>query len=287
MIFTASLIFDYVRNSAYLDFLKENAKDKIIVDCGSGSGIWTWVALAYGAKHVYCIDIHKPTLEHLNKLYSNNSKVSVLELDLFNSALPKGDIYIHEIFADDPFYEGLLSFLRNCKRQGIHEIFPSHISLFHHNTIDYNLESREYDWNYLDPCIQDFIKYIEDSYNEKLDFQNLIKLLKCSSVTYSNKDLIWNGHLLELIEAPDLNIKGTGFISWEAHLDNYSYKSINESFNNWRGFLDSVRVKRNYLQCLALNSKDALKLNCTYKHPKKFKRYGLNTLHTQAKSVQL
>ncbi|MFN9680275.1 MAG: hypothetical protein ACK56V_01525, partial [Bacteroidota bacterium] len=37
--------------------LLEYAKDKIIVDCGSGSGILSWLALKHGAKAAYALEI--------------------------------------------------------------------------------------------------------------------------------------------------------------------------------------------------------------------------------------
>lgn len=265
MIFSTLLAFDIVRNDAYIDFLKENAKDKIIVDCGSGSGIWTWVALYYGAAHVYCVDVHQPTIDHLTTLYKNNSKVSVLKLDLFKDQLPAGDFYIHEIFASDPFSEGLISFLKNCRKQNISSIYPNRLTLYHSTEITVKKKDIEYNLDNLQSCIKDFLKYMTDTYQKDLDYDFYISKLTSQYYNFSNKDKIWEGDLLDLLDAPNLNIKKEGYISWDANLDNFSYSSTNENFNNWNiGFSTSTKLKKTYIKFLRMHNDDALRFNCTY-----------------------
>ena len=38
-----SLIYDYKRTNTYESYIKKNVKDKIVVDCGAGSGILTYL----------------------------------------------------------------------------------------------------------------------------------------------------------------------------------------------------------------------------------------------------
>ena len=265
MIFSTLLAFDIIRNDAYINFLKENAKDKIIVDCGSGSGIWTWVALYYGAAHVYCVAVHQPTIDHLNILYKDNSKVTVVKLDLFKDQLPTGDFYIHELFTNNPFSEGLISFLKNCQRQNISSIYPNRLALYHLTDITVEKKDIEYNLDNIQPCIKDFLKYMTDTYQTDLDYNFYISKLTSQYYNFSNKDKIWEGDLLDLLDAPNLNIKKYGYVAWDATLDNFVYSSMNENFNNWnKGFVESKNLKKTYLKFLRMNNDDALRFNCTY-----------------------
>jgi len=265
MIFTTNLAFDVYRNLPYENYLKTHAKDKVVVDCGSGSGIWTWVALYYGASHVYCIDIHKPTLDHLNKIFNNNPKVTVLSLDIFEDMLPKGNIYVHEIFgAPNPLGEAIINFLKNCKRQNITNLFPSELHLYSlTNPTREKQHDVEYNESLLGESIISFIDHISNSYYKKIQVADYLELLKCCKYSYTSKEKIWGGKLLELANAPNLNISGDA-ISWEAGGDGYYYSSLNEYFNNWHmGYIKSRTFKQQYLQLLKLDNTTALDCVCT------------------------
>ena len=61
------MLLDSNRSNAYIKYIKENAKDKVIVDCGAGSGFFTWLSLKYGASKVYSCEINLPVLQYLTK----------------------------------------------------------------------------------------------------------------------------------------------------------------------------------------------------------------------------
>lgn len=244
----SSLIFDYKRNSAYLDFLKNNVKDKVIVDCGSGSGIWTWVSLYYGASHVYAVDIDLETVDHLNKLFGNNKNVTVLNLNLHADTLPIGDIYVHEMFGDNIFSEGLMRFLKNCHKQNIKTIYPNKIKLFSLTNLTSENLNNKYNFENLDPCLNEFVEYISETYKRSVDKESFIKLLYSKKVT-ANKNLIWEGDLMSLVDMPSIKAAGD-FISWDACLNEFEYSSLNENFNNWpTGYVKSKEFQHSYINC--------------------------------------
>ncbi len=278
MIFTYILALDIYRNLPYVNYLKKHAKGKIVADCGSGSGIWTWVALYYGAAHVYCIDIHKPTLDHLNKIFNNHPNVTVVSLDLFRDTLPVADIYIHEIFGSpNPFGEAIINFLKNCKKQNITNLFPSELHLYSlRDPKQEKIQDVVYDESLLDESVKSFLEHTSNIYNEKFEIKKYLKFLECSKFSYTSKEKIWGDKLLELTNAPNLNISGDA-ISWEAGGDGYYYSSLNEYFNNWRyGYIKSSALKQLYMKVLRLDNEAALETVCT-KFVDKFINKNLET----------
>lgn len=242
------LIYDYVRNSAYLNFLKNNSKDKIVVDCGASSGIWTWTALYYGAKHVFAIDRVPETIDHLTKIFANDSRVTVLNLDLFEERLPVGDIYIHEIFDNNLFREGLLLFLNNCRRQHISQIYPNKIKLF--TLSDLSVSSlggnNEYNFENLDPCLKEFVNYINVKYNQPINAASFISKLYNNNAT-ANKQQIWEGNIFDLLDIPVIKTDNK-CVTWDAYLDNFSYPLFNNNFNNWGvGYISAKQFKYSFV----------------------------------------
>lgn len=240
------LIYDYVRNSAYLNFLKNNAKDKIVVDCGAASGIWTWVALYYGAKHVFAIDRRRTAISHLTKIFADDSRVTVLDLDLFKDQLPVGDIYVHEIFDDNLFREGLLFFLNNCRRQNISQIYPNKIKLFSLTELSaIPLKSRgniEYNFENLDNCLKKLINFISAKYEQNVDAASFISKLYNNKIT-ANKQQIWEGNIFDLLDIPNINTDSE-YVTWDAYLDDFSYPLLNKEFNGWsKGYISAKQFK--------------------------------------------
>ena len=93
------MLLDSNRTNAYIKYIKENAKDKVVVDCGAGSGFFTWLSLKYGATKVYSLEINQQHYYSLKSRFRNNDNIEVLNIDIFNDELPKGDIYILRLFS--------------------------------------------------------------------------------------------------------------------------------------------------------------------------------------------
>jgi hypothetical protein len=265
MIWTTALAFDVVRNDAYINFIRDNVRGKVVVDCGSGSGIWTWVSLYYGATHVYCIDVHAPTLEHLHKIFDDDSRVTVLNLNIFEDQLPKGDIYIHELFGVDPFGEGILTFLKNCKSQNITSIYPSELKLFSLEGLELRDSARPaYDHSRVQDSITEFLEHISKCYDRSIDTQGYIDdLLFCKDFVWERKTLAWQGKLMDLLDVPDIKFSG-GTTTWTAGEGPYEYALMNNYYNNWKsGAISTTKLKQNYSRMLRVSAADALGYICT------------------------
>ncbi len=65
--------------------VKKYAKDKRVLDMGSGSGIITETALNAGAEHVLAVELDEEAVSYLKKKFKGNKKVKVRKSDLFSN----------------------------------------------------------------------------------------------------------------------------------------------------------------------------------------------------------
>lgn len=228
-----TLILDYDRTNCYNKFLKKYAKDKIVVDCGSGSGILSWLALRHGAKEAHALEIIPSVLEHLNLLSSITPNLYVKDLDILTEDLPRGDLYIHEIFGNTIFDEGVHHLVSNCKRQGITNLYPQVVSLyaassqnFHIRRFDKNRDSDKFNLELLDPEVREFITVLENNFYGKLDYCHLLESGTAIAIVddESNKNILLDktgvltANLFDIAPA-DLPKLSKDIISWGFQFD--------------------------------------------------------------------
>lgn len=222
---TFSYIYDYKRTNSYNRFLKENAKNRIVVDCGAGSGILSDLAEIHGAKKVYSLEKNKETLKYLRARRNN-----VIDFDLFQDTFPKADIYIHEIFETDILGEGLHLFLENCLRQNIRNIFPNYIKLFIFD------DWQEFEEIPLDGNIK-LDKEIPRTHPVELEF---LKSFKFNIVP----KVFWEGNIFNL---PIEKIPDNKYISWAASFNGkHEFSTLNNHYNNWIPFTNTEYTLNSY-----------------------------------------
>lgn len=102
---TYGLLEDEVRNTFYDNILKE-AKDKRVVDVGSGSGLLGFYALKHGAEHVTFIEQDKQSARHIHnvirRMNIDESKYRIIHDEFVASRwdeyqLNNPDMIVHEI----------------------------------------------------------------------------------------------------------------------------------------------------------------------------------------------
>lgn len=249
-----TLIIDYERTNCYNRFLKENAKDKVVIDCGAGSGILSWLALKHGAKEAHALEIVPATLEHLEKLAAVTPNLYVKDLDVLTKNLPKGDLYIHELFGDTIFDEGLHHLVTNLKRQGIDKVYPNKIKIYSLTETNkkiklrkFNREKDNFDLSMLDFEVREFIEILEYNFYGKLDYLEMLESIGKVFEEQSSfkKTLVMEKDLFDF-SITELPIIRENFMSWGFYFNSNLGLDLDTcNLSTWSQFLDIDRYKRN------------------------------------------
>jgi len=223
------MLLDSNRTNPYIKYLRQHAKDKVIVDCGAGAGFFTWLSLKYGAKKVYSCEINFPSYNILRSKYRDTDQVEVLNIDLFNDTLPKGDIYIHELFGHCALTEGIIFFLDNCQKQQIHNIFPNNLRLIsceieHLQQKPVTLEN--FDDSNLDKDLIEYFKLSNKTINPDKYLHNTNY-----TIAKDSKEIIFDSNIFDLLNM-NFVAKGT-HTYFEAGFDDEYYSSFAKKQNSW------------------------------------------------------
>ncbi len=110
------MINDHWRNNFFYNALQKTAKDKVVLDVGSGTGILAFYALAAGAKFVYCVERDSAMCSIIESVLSKKfprSKFKVVDLDFWTDTVDGQiehnsiDIIISETLGPGLFDEGM------------------------------------------------------------------------------------------------------------------------------------------------------------------------------------
>lgn len=116
------MLVNQERSHFYNDLIKENCRDKIVLEIGTGSGLLAALAIKHGAKKVICCEenpllalaaqqlFKRLNLEDRIQLISKNSK------EILTNEIPQVDVILHELFGSDPFGEEFLPTLSDARR---------------------------------------------------------------------------------------------------------------------------------------------------------------------------
>lgn len=105
------------RNKFYSDALQKHAKDKVVLDMGTGTGILAYYALLFGAKFVYCVercsDMAQIAQSVLEKKFSKD-RFKVINTNFWNTNLDeifdqKIDILLSETVGPGLFDQGMIN----------------------------------------------------------------------------------------------------------------------------------------------------------------------------------
>lgn len=223
------MLLDSNRTNAYIRYIKNNVKGKTVVECGTGTGFFSWLSVKYGAKKVYSCEKNPNTFKELQTRFKDIEQIDVVNVDVFNDTLPKGDIYLHELFGHCALIEGLLFFLSNCQKQGISNIYPNNLKLVSVNVTDMvqepvtleNFDSKELD--------VDLLNFFTDN-NKNIDPN---KLLFNSDYNITDEKLMFDGNIFELLNFDFPNNRKYEHTYFDAGFDNDYYSSFEKKQNHW------------------------------------------------------
>ncbi|HEX7674073.1 MAG TPA: class I SAM-dependent methyltransferase [Bdellovibrio sp.] len=116
------MLLDQDRNNFYERIIRENCRDKIVLEIGAGSGLMSVLAIRHGAKQVICCE-KNPMLAMAAEVLINRmglkDRITLIKqysTEIPTEQIPKVDIVLHELFASDPFAEDVIHSLRDAKR---------------------------------------------------------------------------------------------------------------------------------------------------------------------------
>ncbi len=106
------MLDDQARNVFYRQMINGKVKDKVVVDLGSGTGMWSIEALSQGAKFIYIIERNPLLVQYLKVIFKGRpvkiigGQIDDLKTSDFDSGKP--EIIIHELFGIAGLGEGVI-----------------------------------------------------------------------------------------------------------------------------------------------------------------------------------
>jgi hypothetical protein len=106
------MLDDQARNIFYRQMLNGKVKDKVVVDLGSGTGMWTIESLSQGAKFVYVVERNPLLVQYLSHIFKDrpvkiiSGQIDELSKDDFDMGAP--EVIVHELFGIAGLGEGVI-----------------------------------------------------------------------------------------------------------------------------------------------------------------------------------
>lgn len=226
-----SLVCDYKRTNAYAEFLSSGiCLDLVVVDCGAGSGLCSYLALLGGAKSVIACDQDPDTCEYLRTVFADTPQVTVVQLNLCTDVLPAGDLYIHEIIGNALLGEGVTDMFSNMRSQNISNVYPSHAKISVGEVCYTSVTPAENGLHHLHIDAKQFTEFLPDFERNNsftVDYSDLV----CKNV-----QILFHIDLCKLLPQHIKEHVATGDIIWQVGFNSQfdiSYTNINDQCNSW------------------------------------------------------
>jgi protein arginine N-methyltransferase 1 len=114
------MLKDTLRVLSYRSAIERQARDKVVVEIGCGTGVLSLFAARAGARRVIAIEESR-IAEVAARMFAVNDGAGVIDLRVANSRNvdldEPADLVIHEILGVDPFEENLLPVLEDARRR--------------------------------------------------------------------------------------------------------------------------------------------------------------------------
>lgn len=237
------MAIDTQRNNAYEQWIRDNVKDKVVCDLGSGGGLLLHLAEYYGAKK--CIGIEKQAwpVVYTKGLYPH---WEIIWKDFFLlDEWPEADIYLHEIFGENLYSDRVKQLLDKAEILGVlDKFYPKDVSLYTLKDNNGKLKKSK-EWKF--PCaLEGTMDYHKKNslVFEELKRINLEPMLNVNHDRYEITGEVYNGSIRNgwsLGRMRDSGIRDDQqLLGWEVKFnDEYSFSNFKDNTtwkvgNNWK-----------------------------------------------------
>lgn len=222
-----AFVLDYKRTNAYNRFLKEHARDKVICDIGTGTGVLSYLASVHGAKKIYSYEKKKSVFNFASSVLGSTETVNLINEDATKAIFPDDiDFFIHELFGNLVFEENIEGVVDNIKSQYDRPlIYPSDIEIYKY--VDTSKSTIIVNDSLYDKEVSDFIELLEECGVSKED---------CISQLNTKEEIVLEPIKRFNLCTDDLKeIKKTlpGKFYWKAYLNDSSFGNYPRATNNW------------------------------------------------------
>lgn len=222
-----AFVLDYERTNAYNKFLKEHAKDKVICDIGTGTGVLSYLASVHGAKKIYSYEKKKSMFNFASSVLGSIEVINIFNEDATKAIFPADiDFFVHELFGNLVFEENIEGVIDNIKKQyDKPAIYPFDIEVYKHKvTSSHN--TRLVDTLY-DAEVITFIKMLEENGVSKKDSISQLNTKEEVDLEPIKRFNLCTDNLKEIKKAlPEK-------FYWKAHFDTGSFGNYPRATNNW------------------------------------------------------
>lgn len=229
-------LLDPHRTLAYESWIKQNVKDKVVVDLGAGSGILCYLAFKYGAKKVIALEIKSFLCENMYRYFSDYESIEVHNKNFLNEDIPEADIYLHESFSNGLTEEFMIEMIDRAKELGIQDkLYPNQLEI-------YKLPRDCFDQTNLwseKPSLPMFFsksptckEFLVTNFNDEMN-EFGIKPQILNNIPTCENELVWQGNLVDF----DINLfrkYGANIVGWVSTFDGlYPVSNFKFSPSHW------------------------------------------------------
>jgi hypothetical protein len=151
------MLKDKNRNTFYQTMLKNKVSNKIVIDLGSGTGMWAIESLANGASFVYLVEKNPALVKYLEIVFKDKPVkiISKLFKDLEKEDFDQGtpEILVHEVFSSTGIGEGIIPAFEKMNAlfpNGALELLPRYLWIEARVRRDSPMKLSEHEGEFLD-----------------------------------------------------------------------------------------------------------------------------------------
>jgi protein arginine N-methyltransferase 1 len=218
-------IKDKIRNSAYVEAIKNSVDGKVVIDIGTGPyALWAIVAAEYGAKKVFAIEEKQKECEQARAAAKKFQQVSIVEglsgdIQLKQLGGGRCDVIVHELIGNIGSIEGVLDTISDANKRLLApggRVIPNQIDTYIAATEELRLSG--------------MVKALSKLYPSFSEYSATEQLYAIKN--FPDQLLMSDWMLFERLN----------FSNELGRIQRYQYKMVMTRSGNWSGFLLAIKI---------------------------------------------